>query len=71
MPRTYHHAQAGLLAALLLLNRLVEDNVQEDLFDAVSATLLRKHHGTGKGSATYIVSPENANDLAASVQLHE
>ncbi|MBE3041369.1 hypothetical protein IMZ48_02055 [Candidatus Bathyarchaeota archaeon] len=33
--------------------------------------VLRKHHGIGKGSTTHIVSPENANDLAASVQLHE
>jgi hypothetical protein len=48
VPSTYHHAQADLLAAILLLHRVIKNDVQED-----------------------IVSSENSNDLAASVELDE
>lgn len=41
---TYHHAESDLLAALLLLHRLVQDNVQEDLVRLVKPEILALHH---------------------------
>ena len=35
---TYHHAKSDLLAAVLLLDSVVEDNVQEDLETAKKRT---------------------------------
>lgn len=45
---TYNHTKSDLLAAILLLDSLVQDDVQED-----------------------IISTQNADDLAATIELHE
>jgi len=62
---TYHHAQLHLLASILLLDRIVQDNVQKDL--AHLSTSIRKP----SRRATDIVSTEDTNDLAAAIELDE
>jgi hypothetical protein len=62
--RTYNHADSNLLAVVLLLHRLVENNVQEDLILLAMFQYSRK-------SVPYIVTAEDANDLSAAVQLDE
>jgi hypothetical protein len=77
--KTYDHAQPDLLAALLLLDGVVKNNVQEDLLIAsVSARArLRVYPRRVEGrpqselQGTYIVTAEDANNLAAPVELDE
>lgn len=45
---THHHAEADFLTPVLLFDRLVQNNIQED-----------------------IVAAEDADDLAAAVELHK
>lgn len=66
---THNLADSNLLSVRLLFYRIVEDNVQEDLEAHVSCA--DSSSDVAKPEMTYIVSTENANNLAATVQLNE
>lgn len=62
---THHHAEPNLLAAVFLLDRLVQYDVQEDLCPLVlHVVLLRLVPGH-----SHIVSTEYTDDLSAPVKL--
>ncbi len=73
----YHHPQPHLFPAGLFLHRIVQDDVQENLFDfgfqhwffgALGYPGVRRFRCGIQGKfGTYIVTPEHTDDFAAAV----
>lgn len=62
---THHHAEPGLLSIVLLLDGVVQHNVEEYL----SRVVISYYGSSTSARGTHVVTSEDTDDFAASVQL--